>query len=195
VTRAGHAVLQGYAVLAPGEAVTATDPNGTITRVLITDSTAGTGQSIAPESSSATITRLVPGHSYIATITATAVGAARPSLTTVAFSVAPPPSVLHFTVTPANGATASTDAQVTVEFDHDIPQNYQDPVAAHIAVIASWDPGDVPWRWTSPRELTFRPPTGWHHGDKAAVVVDLAGIQAGPGLWAVDSSRDQFTVS
>lgn len=174
--------------------MTATDPNGTITRMLITDSTAGTGHSIAPESSTVAFSRLVPGHSYTATITATALGAARPSLTTVAFSVAPPPSTLHFTVTPADGATAGTDAPVTVEFDHDIPQGYRDPVAAHIAVIASWDPGEVPWRWTSPRQLTFRPPTGWHHGDKAAVVVDLAGVQAGPGLWAVASSRDQFTV-
>lgn len=193
MTRAGHAALHGGAVLAPGEAVTATDPTGTITRVLIADSTAGTGQSTAPESSTATITGLVPGHSYTATITATAAGTPRPSLITVTFSVAPPPSTLHFTIAPADGATAGTDAPVTVEFDHDIPQNYRDSVAAHVAVIASWDPGDVPWRWNSPRELTFRPPTGWHHGDKVAVVVDLAGVQAGAGLWAVDSSRHQFT--
>jgi lipoprotein-anchoring transpeptidase ErfK/SrfK len=135
---------------------------------------------------------LLAGTTY--RITATVVGegtTARPSST---FRTLTPTGTVTDTIFPGAGLEVGVAQPVVVRFNQDIQNPLSRAAAlAHFTIIES-RPVPGGWHWFSNHEVHFRPQSFWPSGEKVIVASDLAGWNAGDGLWGDGTNLTQFTV-
>jgi hypothetical protein len=50
------------------------------------------------------------------------------------------------------------------------------------------------WYWFSNKEVHFRPENYWPAGEQVTLIADLAGFDAGGGVWGTEDHSVQFSV-
>ncbi len=102
-----------------------------------------------------------------------------------------PTATLGVTITPASGLTVGIAQPVVFRFDHTVTN--KDAVLAALKVTAS-TPVVGGWHWFSSKELHYRPQAYWPSGETVNVSANLAGFDAGGGIWGAKNSSTSFSV-
>ncbi len=112
---------------------------------------------------------------------------------TSSFTTLTPVALVGATLFP-DSLTVGVGEPIIVRFDHPISTDAaRAGVLQHLTVSASV-PVTGGWHWFSPTELHFRPEHYWPSGDRVQLVSDLAGWDAGAGMWGTGHHTAQFTV-
>jgi lipoprotein-anchoring transpeptidase ErfK/SrfK len=107
------------------------------------------------------------------------------------FSSLTPTATLGYTITPAGGLTVGIAQPIVFRFDHAVVN--KDAMLASLHVTES-TPVAGGWHWFSSKELHFRPQAYWPSGETVSVKADLAGFNAGNGIWAAKNATSSFTI-
>jgi len=95
---------------------------------------------------------------------------------------------------PTDGLTVGIAQPIVFRFDHFISDaNARASVLARIKVQASV-PVAGGWHWFSNKELHYRPQTYWPTGARVTVTSQLAGWDAGGGLWGAGQPSTHFSI-
>jgi lipoprotein-anchoring transpeptidase ErfK/SrfK len=106
-----------------------------------------------------------------------------------------PAATLSADVTPyAPERPVGVGMPVILRFDHDIPVEKRAELTSRISVTPSAGPVEGAFRWLSDDEVHFRPKDFWPANTDVRVVVDLAGLDLGAGLWGGESRDVTFRV-
>lgn len=133
---------------------------------------------------------LQPASTY--TVLARAVDAGGIATTkTLTFTTERPAAVLKTRIAPLNGETVGVGMPVIIYFNHPVADKAA--VERRLRVTSSSDV-EGSWHWLSRSELHYRPRVYWPRGERVRVDVDLAGLNAGEGLWGVQSRSIEFAV-
>lgn len=100
-----------------------------------------------------------------------------------------PATTLGMTLFPDDGMTVGVGQAVLIHFDHAVTN--KDAVLSHLHVTES-TPVPGGWHWFSDRELHFRPQNYWPAGETINVTANLAGVDAGNGVWGTKDHTVQF---
>ena len=102
-----------------------------------------------------------------------------------------PKAVLALKLNPGDNQTVGIGMPIELTFNHSV-QN-KDAILSRLQVTESMPvPGG--WHWFSDRELHFRPETYWPTGDQVSLVANLAGFDAGNGIWATQNHSVHFVI-
>jgi lipoprotein-anchoring transpeptidase ErfK/SrfK len=147
--------------------------------------------SLADDATSWTSTKgLAPGTTY--TIHADAVNPdGVHTQATSTFTTVTPTAVLRDKVQPLNGETVGVGMPIIVDFTA--------PVEDRAAVLKALEvetstPIEGAWRWISKTEVHYRPRDYWPAGTKVTLNVNLAGVDAGGGVWGDRDRSLTFTI-
>jgi lipoprotein-anchoring transpeptidase ErfK/SrfK len=132
---------------------------------------------------------LVPNTQYTVTVQYVS-KSGKTSQQSSQFTTMAPTLVLQPSVFP-DGQTVGVGQPVQIRFNR--------PVVNKAAVIAAFQvtestPVAGGWHWFSDRELHFRPTTYWPAGEQVTVTANLAGVDAGNGVWGTTNRTAHFTV-
>jgi lipoprotein-anchoring transpeptidase ErfK/SrfK len=133
---------------------------------------------------------LSPAQTY--TVHADAVNADGMHTTvTSTFTTITPREIIRDKVQPLNGETVGVGMPIIVQFTA--------PVTDRAAVIKALqvemsEPVEGAWRWVSKTEVHYRPREYWPVGQKVTLHVNLAGVDAGDGVWGDRNRSISFTV-
>jgi lipoprotein-anchoring transpeptidase ErfK/SrfK len=110
---------------------------------------------------------------------------------TSTFSTLQPAALLAASVMPLNGETVGVGMPIAIFFNQ--------PVANRAAVERQLKVTTTPevvggWRWFNDKEVHYRPKAYWPSGAKVHLHVGIAGIDAGNGVWGVNSREIGFTI-
>ncbi len=183
----------GSTAVALDTAVVVSATSGRLLSVTVTTTTgipvAGTRTSSAGWRSSGT---LQPGTDYRAlAIAASNSGVRTQSVST--FRTLTPSGSVSATIFP-NDLVVGVAQPVVIRFDHYITNAFSRAAALAHFTIKESRPVPGGWYWFSNDELHFRPKSFWPTGEKVTVVSDLAGWNAGNGLWGTGTVTTSFTV-
>jgi lipoprotein-anchoring transpeptidase ErfK/SrfK len=107
------------------------------------------------------------------------------------FETMAPRAVLRVTLNPGDNQTVGIGMPIELQFNHSV-QN-KDAILSRLQVTESMPvPGG--WHWFSDRELHFRPEQYWPTGDQVTLIANLAGFDAGDGIWATQNHSVHFVV-
>ncbi|HEX3829556.1 MAG TPA: Ig-like domain-containing protein [Sporichthyaceae bacterium] len=186
----------GTTQIAPGARVTVTSVGGTLQHVDLV--TAGgaylSGAYNADRTSWSSANMLAGGQTYAVDATATN-AAGLPTEDHAGFSTAPVPASQRLaiaSVTPSDGATFGVAYPLVVTFTK--------PVQNRQAVSAALDVETLPhvdgaWYWIDTQTVDYRPQSFWPTGTVVTLHSNLAGIDAGNGLWGTSNTTSSFTVA
>ncbi len=104
-----------------------------------------------------------------------------------------PTETLGYTISPANGLTVGVGEPVVLRFNHPVAAANQAALVADLQVTES-NPVASGWRWFDDEELHLRPEVYWPTGEQVSIAANLAGFDAGNGIWATTSASTTFTV-
>jgi lipoprotein-anchoring transpeptidase ErfK/SrfK len=160
--------------------VTVTDPTGTLVPGALADG----GLSWT------TTGALAPSALYH--VSATAVNADGATTTTMtSFTTLTPAKVLGTKVAPLDGETVGVGMPIVVYFTSPVT----DRAAVERALsVTSSIPVVGAWHWYGNTEVHYRPQTYWPAGDVVTVNADVAGVDAGNGVWGTSSRVVHFRV-
>ncbi len=185
----------------PADAATAVSPNATVSvradggHLVSVDATAADGTALPGQLSSDSLTwtsvgALTPAVTY--SVNADAVNAdGSHTRTSSTFTTLTPTAVLRDKVQPLNGEVVGVGMPIIVTFT--APVTDRTAVAAALQVEMS-TPVEGAWRWISKTEVHFRPREYWPAGEQVTLHVNLAGVDAGDGVWGDRSRTVAFTV-
>jgi lipoprotein-anchoring transpeptidase ErfK/SrfK len=135
---------------------------------------------------------LLAGTAY--RITATVLGGGLTADRSSSFQTLTPAATVTDTIFPGTGLEVGVAQPIAIRFDHDVDNPLSRAAAlTHFTVVES-NPVPGGWYWFSNHELHFRPQSFWPTGEKVTIVSDLAGWNAGNGLWGDGTNLSQFTV-
>jgi lipoprotein-anchoring transpeptidase ErfK/SrfK len=178
--------------VAPDQPVTVQASGGTLTEVTVTDAD---GQSVAgrPGDSPAawvSTAPLLPAMTY--TVSAKAINSAgRTTWRTSIFSTLTPTKIVGSKIAPLEDEVVGVGMPIVVYFT--APVTDRAAVERRMSVQASI-PIEGAWHWYSSTEVHYRPRTYWPVGDKVTVDVNLAGVNAGNGVWGRTDHVAHFRV-
>lgn len=133
---------------------------------------------------------LRPGATY--TLVTRAVGAdGRQLVDEHTFTTVAAKQLLRATVTPESGAEVGIGQPIKVEFS--APVTNRAEVERHLRVQSS-RPTVGAWHWMSPTEARYRPQEYWPAHTTVSVSADLAGVDAGGGVWGEQDAAADFTI-
>jgi lipoprotein-anchoring transpeptidase ErfK/SrfK len=112
-------------------------------------------------------------------------------IVTSSFMTVKPKAVLRTVINPGDGALVGAGMPVMVSFTS--PVTDRAAVEARLKVSLS-EPVDGSWHWFSSKVVHWRPKTYWPAGEKVSVSLDLAGVNAGGGVWGDRDRTYSFTV-
>jgi lipoprotein-anchoring transpeptidase ErfK/SrfK len=176
--------------------VTVTAGHGRLNSVQVASSASASSQSplagaldAAAESWQST-GALAPDTQY--TVTVHAVNdAGQPADQISHFVTMAPKAILGVTLNPGDNQTVGIGMPIELRFNHSV-QN-KDAILSRLQVTESMPlPGG--WHWFSDRELHFRPEQYWPTGDQVSLVANLAGFDAGNGIWGVQNHSVHFVI-
>jgi lipoprotein-anchoring transpeptidase ErfK/SrfK len=185
----------GTAQLAPGGAVTVTSAAGTLSHVDLTNGS-GTylpGDFNADHTEWTSTDKVAPGQTYSVDAIATSAAGA-PTESKSSFTTAPVPAADRLQVsyvTPSNGATFGVAYPLRVTFNK--PVHNRQAVSDALDVETS-PHVDGSWFWINTTTVDYRPEGFWPSGTVVNLNSNLAGVDAGNGLWGVANTTSSFTV-
>lgn len=130
--------------------------------------------------------------SYTVTIDATSLkGKAVQEVTH--FQTLVPTETLKYSVNPTKGLTVGVGEPIVLRFNHPVPTASQAAVINNLQVTES-NPVPGGWHWFTNEELHFRPQVYWPTGEQVSFTANLAGFNAGNGIWSLTNASTNFTV-
>ena len=133
---------------------------------------------------------LVPHATY--TVTAQALNQAGQSIEqSSSFTTLTPTAVLQASIMPTEGLTVGVGMPIELRFNHSVSDKAAVMAALHVTMSTPVPGG---WHWFSDKELHFRPEAYWPAGEQVTLTANLAGVDAGGGIWAETNSAVHFTV-
>jgi lipoprotein-anchoring transpeptidase ErfK/SrfK len=135
---------------------------------------------------------LLAGTTYRVTSTVAHDGLTAQSAST--FTTLTPSGTVTDTIFPGPGLEVGVAQPVVIRFNDDIENAFSRAAALTHFTVEESKPVAGGWHWFSNHELHFRPQSFWPPGEKVTVVSDLAGWNAGNGLWGDGTNLTQFTV-
>ena len=174
-----NAAVTVSAVKAQLSAVTMSSSAAAVTGTL--DPVTGVWKSAGP---------LAPGTTYSVSAMATDT-AGRPVTRSWTLTTLTPAKQLKAKVAPLNGSTVGIGQPLAVYLTAAVTDHAA--VESHLQVTTT--PAVTgSWHWFSATELHWRPEAYWAAGTKVSLNADLAGWDAGGGMWGVESRTVSFTV-
>jgi lipoprotein-anchoring transpeptidase ErfK/SrfK len=186
----------GTTRIAPGARVTVTSTGGILQHVdLITAGGAYlSGSYNADRTSWSSANMLAGGQTYSVDATATNV-TGLPTEQHAGFSTAPVPASQRLaiaSVTPSDGAVFGVAYPLVVTFNK--PVHNRQVVSAALDVETS-PHVDGSWYWINTQTVDYRPQNFWPSGTAVTLHSNLAGIDAGNGLWGTSNTTSSFSVA
>jgi lipoprotein-anchoring transpeptidase ErfK/SrfK len=136
-------------------------------------------------------TAALASHSHY-TIVAQGMGPAGKSMQqTSTFSTLTPTAILSPVIFPNDGLTVGVGMPIQIRFNHSVTNKASVLAALHVTMS---NPVPGGWHWFSDRELHFRPQQYWPAGEQVTLAANLAGVDAGNGVWAVSNHSVHFTI-
>jgi lipoprotein-anchoring transpeptidase ErfK/SrfK len=132
---------------------------------------------------------LRPGTRY--QVSATAAGGDLAQTSVTAFTTMVPQQVLTTDVQPYGGAVVGVGEPVVVNFSR--PVTNRAAVQRRLVLTMS-KPVEGAWNWFSPTQVHYRPRLPWPSGEKVMLRLNLAGVDAGAGVWGTTSRSVGFSV-
>lgn len=176
----------------PGEPVTVTASEGTLTNVVLTDSK---GRQIAGSLDASGSTWTATGDLKVAEhyrVSATGVDAGgRPVQRSGYFATVAPRKVLETSISPLDGQQVGVGMPVVVRFSEPV----RDRAAVESALtVTTSKPVEGSWSWLSDEEIHFRPREFWPAYTDVTVRVRLKGVSAGRGVWGMKNRTVRFRI-
>lgn len=108
------------------------------------------------------------------------------------FTTAKPATTLQIaTMYPSDGETVGIGMPIILKFN--APVTNKDAVQNSLEVLSSPIlPGA--WHWFSDTEVHYRPENYWPTGEHVSLLANLAGVDAGNGVWGLTDRELRFTV-
>jgi lipoprotein-anchoring transpeptidase ErfK/SrfK len=176
--------------VAPGEPVTVTATDGTITEVVLTDDKGRTveGETSADQLTWTSSDPLKVSRHY--RLTASAVDAdGRVTERSGFFATVTPRRVLETSISPLDGQNVGVGMPIIVRFSEKV----RNRAAVEEALqVTSSKPIEGAWSWVSDEEVHYRPKEFWPAYDKIKVDVQLRGVDAGRGTWGMENRTVRF---
>ncbi len=178
--------------VAPDAPVTVAAPNGRLTTVQLTDAAGhvvpGTsGQNGASWTSIGS--GLVPATTY--TLAVDAVDASgRTQHRSASFTTLQPVATLTDDIEPTSG-TVGVGMPIVVKFNQPVADKAAVQRALNVQMSA---PVLGAWNWISSKEVRYRPQAYWPTGEHVTLASNLAGVDAGNGIWGGTNRSVGFTV-
>ena len=107
------------------------------------------------------------------------------------FSTMQPSKVLGMRIAPLEGETVGVGMPIIIYFT--APVTDKAAVERHLSVEASM-PVLGAWHWYGDTEVHYRPTVYWPVGDQVTLHADLAGVDAGRGVWGTENRTVHFTI-
>ena len=174
----------------PGEPVTVTAAQGTLTAVSLTDDKGKVVRgAIAADGLTWTSTDKlkVARHYRIAASAADAEG--RVAERSGFFATIAPRKVLETSISPLDGQNVGVGMPIIVRFSEPVT----DRAAVEQALtVTSTKPVVGSWSWTSDEEVHYRPQEYWPANTKVTIDVGLRGVDAGKGIWGMKNRTVKF---
>lgn len=93
----------------------------------------------------------------------------------------------------SDGGEYGVGLPIVITFRKDIPKGYRDGLLSRVSLEAEPSVQGA-WRWTSARQLTFRPANNWLPGTKATVHADLDGLVLQGGQTLTGDTERSFVI-
>ena len=144
--------------------------------------------------------RLLPATTYTLTATTTAgtgasgsgaAAGAAPVTTRRTFTTLKPKGSLRASIAPLDGSTVGVGMPLIVTFSQ--PVTNRAAVEKALTVTTS-KPVTGSWHWYDSRTVHYRPKTYWPAHTTVRLQADLAGLDAGGGVWGVKNRDVSYTV-
>ncbi|GAB2599318.1 Ig-like domain-containing protein [Streptomyces capparidis] len=125
-------------------------------------------------------------------LTATAKdGEGRKEVKNTTFTTLSPGNAVYGVFTPEDGSTVGVGMPVSINFTKPV----QDRAAVQKGITVSASSGqEVVGHWFNDTRLDFRPEQYWKAGSEVTLKLRLAGVEAAPGIFGVQSKDVTFTV-
>jgi lipoprotein-anchoring transpeptidase ErfK/SrfK len=133
---------------------------------------------------------LAPSLRYTVNVAAESV-TGQPVEQTSQFTTLAPKGILQPQIFPTEGITVGIGMPIQIRFNHTVAN--KDAVVAAMHVTES-TPVTGGWYWFSDKELHFRPTVYWPAGEHVTITANLAGVDAGSGIWALANSTVNFVI-
>jgi lipoprotein-anchoring transpeptidase ErfK/SrfK len=189
--------LDGAVGLPLDGVVTVTADHGRLTGVQVVPDTATTSTASSlpgafqPAGQSWQSTGTLAPHTQY-TVLVHAVNAAGQPLDQVShFGTMTPKAILALTLNPGDNMTVGIGMPIELRFNHAVLN--KDAILSRLQVTESM-PVAGGWHWFSDRELHFRPQAYWPTGDQVSLIANLAGFDAGNGIWATQNHSVHFAI-
>jgi lipoprotein-anchoring transpeptidase ErfK/SrfK len=172
--------------------VTVSASGGHLTSVVVTsaDGTALAG-TLDSTGQSWQSTAALAAHAHY-TVTAQGTGSSGKAVQrSSSFSTLTPTAILSPIIFPNDGLTVGVGMPIELRFNHSVANKSAVLAALHVTMSTPVPGG---WHWFSDRELHFRPQTYWPAGDQVTLTANLAGVDAGNGVWAEANHSVHFTI-
>jgi lipoprotein-anchoring transpeptidase ErfK/SrfK len=180
------------AKVTPSTPVVVTAADGTLTTVTVKDSA---GNAVVGAIDTAANTwrssgTLVPGSTYV--VSATAIDAkGAPTTVTSNFTTAAAAKVLGARIAPLENELVGVGMPIIIYFT--APVTDEAAVEKSLSLDESM-PVLGAWHWYGNEEIHYRPQVYWPTGEKVTLHADLAGVNAGGGVWGVENHTVDFQV-
>ncbi len=134
--------------------------------------------------------RLAPSATYtVKVVGENADGTSRTETST--FSTLRPTSLVAASLQPSDGWVVGVGMPVVVTFSRSVKNR----AAVEKGLTVTATPATKgAWRWTSSRQVQWRPASFWKTGTKVSVRADLKGVEVSPGAWGKRTRSAHFEV-
>jgi lipoprotein-anchoring transpeptidase ErfK/SrfK len=182
----------GAADVRPDATVRVVVTNGRLTRVQVAAPGRApvAGRLAAGRQSWESTGPLLPGIGYQVTWTARD-EAGRQATQTTAFTTLTAKGELRAAVAPLEGETVGVGQPIVVYFNHPVRNKAEVERALHVEasreVVGAW-------RWFGDEQVRYRPEEYWPAHTRVRLEADLAGVDAGGGVWGVQGRGISFAI-
>lgn len=107
-------------------------------------------------------------------------------------TTAPPEKEILLSLAPVPDSTVGVAAPIVIYFDDPITNRKAVEQALHVRSSKPAGPGA--WHWFSDTEVQYRPQDFWPAGTTVTLRGDIAGVDAGAGLWGMRDREMSFHV-
>jgi lipoprotein-anchoring transpeptidase ErfK/SrfK len=115
----------------------------------------------------------------------------KPLAQTSQFTTLAPKAILQAQIFPTSGLSVGVGMPIQVRFNHSVANTAAVTSAMHVTMSTPVPGG---WYWFSDREVHFRPSVYWPSGEQVTLTANLAGVDAGNGIWADADSSVHFAI-
>jgi lipoprotein-anchoring transpeptidase ErfK/SrfK len=176
----------------PDDGVAVTTAGGRLTSVSVVaaDGTKVTGTLADGGLAWHNTAHLAPSATYTVTAVAENADGVR-STEKSTFSTLRPASLVSASLQPSDGWVVGVGMPIVITFSKSV----KDRTAVEKSLRVTATPAvEGAWRWTTARQVQWRPKVYWASGTKVKVVADLKGVEVAPGVWGKRTRTADFAI-